>query len=93
MKQWIRKYLGIDDLLNQVHLYQTQTISAETTIRKLDEANRVLLAGLGRVVAKLDPNYGMDDHDPKRKAESDEIGSRAIKKMMGENAMQERNRP
>lgn len=43
---------------------------------------------LGRVIAKLDPNYGIPENDPSRVAESDRIGDAVIAKLLGEHKIQ-----
>lgn len=43
------------------------------------------LAGIGRIIARLEPIYGKDELDPARKAESDKLGEAVIKRLEAEN--------
>jgi hypothetical protein len=49
-------------------------------------------AGLGRVLAKIDPIYGMAEDDPRRIADSKQLEEEIIKKLQAEQAvLQSRN--
>lgn len=39
---------------------------------------------LARIIAKIDPEYGRSEFDPKRKAESDALGDQIIRKLISE---------
>lgn len=46
-------------------------------------ANRAM----GRLIAKLDPEYGRSEFDPQRKRESDELSDQIIRKMIAEHTV------
>lgn len=39
---------------------------------------------MGRIIAKLDPEYGRSEFDPQRRRESDELSDQIIRKLIGE---------
>lgn len=48
------------------------------------KANSITEHALGRLIAKADPMYDKPEIDARRKAESDEIGEEAIKRLKAE---------
>lgn len=86
MKNWLQRLLGTYDLDErlkaiemQMHQYKGLLYTTKQNIGLHDRA-------LGRVIAKLDPNYGLDELDPRRKADSDNLGDQIIKKLKAEQA-------
>jgi len=82
----------VQDFLGTGRHTGVELANLRTAVAKLEEANRVLLSGLGRVIAKIDPYYGMSEFDPERKAESNRIGDMVIKRLKGEEEMNKRSR-
>ena len=84
MKNLIRTWLGLDKIQGR------QLINAKTLnqIEKNQAAHlrqlKILYTGIGRIIAKIDPEYSRDELDPKRKAESDKIGEQVMNKLIGE---------
>jgi hypothetical protein len=86
MKEWIRNWLGITDIVNNQQMLFNEHAQLHN---KVDKANKTLNAigpGLGRVIAKLDANYAKDELDPDKRAESDRIGEEALRRLAGEAA-------
>lgn len=86
MKQWIRNYLGVDNLemhLNELRLEIGRIDLSE--IRKLRNQVEPTLIGIGRIIAKLDANYGRSEFDPECIAESNRLGKEAINRLVAEN--------
>ena len=92
IRQRIQDFLGTQDLSVLIRRTGIELADLRTAVAKLEEANRVLLSGLGRVIAKIDPYYGMSEFDPERKAESNKIGDMVIKRLRGEEEMNKRSR-
>lgn len=84
MKRWLRQYLGIDEIQEDQHMIARclTEISVNQTshLRQL----KILYSGIGRIIAKVDPEYSRDELDPERKAESDKIGASVTNKLIGE---------
>lgn len=84
MKQLIQRWLGLEEI-------QARTRSATQTLNEIQrkqEAHlrqlKILYSGIGRIIAKVDPNYARDEINPERKAESDKLGAEAMKKLIAE---------
>ena len=92
MKALFRKLLGIDEdhylLMSFVSKQQGEILTRLMEIdRKLEGMTlgyRVSNAAMARLIAKLDPTYGIPEIDPKRKAESDKLGEAVIKRLKAE---------
>lgn len=84
IKDRIQAWLGITDLrVSQYH----HTSSILSLSNKLDRvANNVSAfgPGLGRIIAKLDPDYAKDELDPARRAASDKLSDETIRRLQGE---------
>lgn len=84
MKHWLREYLGINDLVrNQQMLFDEHATLHHKSDRILKQVNAIT-PGLGRVIAKLDTQFGRADIDPTRKAESDKLAEETIKRLEAE---------
>lgn len=87
MKNWLREYLGINEVLTALNRLELEDIR-DLHNRQIN-MQRTLGAigpGLGRVIAKLDPQYGRSEFDPARKAESDKLAEETIKRLEAEAA-------
>jgi uncharacterized small protein (DUF1192 family) len=82
---WIKNILGITDLERQIAMLETEIEDlTEKVSAALDHYETQGLA-LGRIIAKLDPNYGRDPiSDRDLIAESDAIGNEVIKRLRAE---------
>jgi hypothetical protein len=80
MKNWLREYLGINEVLTALNRLELDHI------RKMQSTLNAIGPGLGRVIAKLDANYARDELDPDKRAESDRIGEEALRRLAGEAA-------
>jgi len=74
MRNWIRRWLGIEEL--RLNLFYVR--------KEIQKDYRVTQQALGRIVAKLDPDYNKSESDPSRKAESDRLGEEVIKRLEAE---------
>lgn len=88
MKNWIRRWLGLDvdqkvmmadhaAIINYLARIEGSLFSARSETRAISSA-------LGRIVAKLDPTFVKSEFDQDRKAESDRLGEEAIKRLKAE---------
>lgn len=81
---------------SQLHFRYQREAEMQATIlgmrRELDLYKGVLARGMGRILAKLDPAFAQDPHDPKVKAESDRLGEEVIRRLKSEVQVQ-RNIP
>lgn len=91
MKQFIRRWLGIEELDNKLTSIMDGQITVNAHVLKAELKMVVHNAALGRILAKLDPMYGVSEHDPVRRAESDRLGRDIIDKLTGETKVQRRN--
>lgn len=93
MKQWIRRYLGLDDLQTSVETSSSRTqdmliINSIETKRLINRVEPVMI-GIERIISKLDPMFAQSENpldNPNRKAESDRLGKEAIDRLLAENA-------
>lgn len=96
MKNWIRRFLGIDELITNQHLLDARTASMQLRLNTLSKIEGQIIAanrGMGRLISKLDPMYGRDELDPARKAESDKLGEEIIRKLIAEHIESNRMNP
>jgi len=88
MANFIQHWLGIDVILTHLHDMRRLRLDDNRNFEnKLDTMHSHLAAanrGMGRLIAKLDPMYGQDEMDHKRKAASDELSDQVIKKLIAE---------
>ena len=92
MKKWLQELLGIDLIIAHLHDMRNNRLSDLRELRELTNKTAIQNAALSRIIAKLDPNYGIAEDDPRRQAESDELGQDVIKKLMGEHIAQDKHR-
>jgi len=89
----IQAWLGIDSVVSEIVECQDSLESIERKVNQIATAQLgVILPGLGRIIAKIDPAYIGPEDDPKRKAESDRLGEEAIKRMIGEQQARDKHR-
>lgn len=91
IKDWIRSWLGIDQVLWNLQDMRENDLDARKAFNAT--AADVLIAktmiavhnrAIGRLIAKLDPIYSTSEHDPARRAESDRIGDEVMRKLLAE---------
>ena len=78
MKAWIRQWLGIEKNIEELKL------DLFYVRKEIQKDYRVTQQALGRIVAKLDPDYNKPESDPARKAESERLGEEVIKRLEAE---------
>lgn len=88
MKNWIREWLGInqlhDSLGTLISLVYAKYNQTETLLKDSHKDIRVLIPAIGEVLAKLNPILAQDELDPARQAESKAIGEQIIVRLRGE---------
>lgn len=86
MKEWIRNWLGLTEMFDR----EVSIIMRLQKIHDMSEASlkevRILGPSLGRIIAKLDPQYGKSEFDPIRKDESQALAEDIIKRLRAEDA-------
>jgi hypothetical protein len=94
MKRWIRRWLGIDEILDQLQAIRYENRGQYGNIeRRLEHIeNRVtaITPGLARIIAKLDPMYGRSEFDPDRIAESNKLEKEILDKLWAEHVASNR---
>ena len=91
MKKWIRQYLGIAEVQQDQDLLNLRLRGVLTELAAIKGQAIASNRGMGRLLAKLDPLFGVDELDPERKADSDRIGQDIIRKLIAEHVAS--NRP
>lgn len=84
MKNWIRHFLGLDEVITQLRALRDLRVSDRNEINALKGQITAANRGMGRLIAKLDPNYGRDELDPAVRAESDRISDAVIRRLIAE---------
>ncbi len=88
IRQAIRRYLGITEIQeDQSMILRAVTTNIDSLRKRLgttESVMRIYVSGIGRVIAVLDPNFGIPEDDPRRKADSDRMGNDIIKKLKAE---------
>ena len=84
MKNWIRNWLGINGLKSAQSITLSSIGDVHRKLATLDGRIAATNAGLGRVIAHLDPMYAKDELDPERRKESEKIGEAVEKKLLAE---------
>jgi hypothetical protein len=88
MKNLIQRWLGIDLIL--AHLQDIDKVP-----KKLDQLSDQLGAyslGVGRIIAKIDPKYGLSEFDPDRIAESKALEEQIMARLLGEHKAQQHHK-
>ncbi len=83
MKNWLRNYLGINEIMEDLRTVRFANDALSVTLKELFILQRATSSGVSRIIAKLDPMYSSPELDPTRKANSDKIGE-AIEKLIAE---------
>lgn len=93
MKNWLRKWLGTSDLQDAIDNLTRHSINLQADIRSLDSRISILNGNvpvhnnaIARLIAKLDPLYGIPEDDPERKAASDKLSAQIINKLYADHA-------
>lgn len=84
MKNWIRRYLGMEDTYNQMVALNNYISGLRGEVGAIRTQVSVTNRAVGRIVAKLDPAFADSEHDPARKIDSDALGDAVIQRLLGE---------
>lgn len=84
MRNWLQEYLGINSILTHLLDIRENRLNDRKLLNKLEREIQIRDRMLGRIIAKLDPNYIGDEADPLRKAESDRLSDEVIKRLYAE---------
>lgn len=71
MRQWIRRWLGLNDICAQLYCIEDQLNDFNTTLK-------VLSSGVGRLITKFDPLFGIQEDDPNRASKIEAIIGRLL---------------
>ena len=69
MKNWLRNYLGINEIMEDLRTVRYANDILSVTLKELFIHQRATSSGVSRIIAKLDPMYGKPEIDPTCKAE------------------------
>jgi hypothetical protein len=86
MKRWFRVWSGNIEILFNTNLLLKQNNEFRTRLERQSDDIRVLNAALGRIIAKLDPMYGVPEDDSARRAASDKLSNEIIARLKAEDA-------
>lgn len=93
IRDFINRWLGqepdhsaTDAILGSLHMLHHKVAMLNADLAAIDLHNRAL----ARIIAKLDPLYGVPEDDPLRRKESDAISARAKAQLYTEAAVQRR---
>lgn len=89
LKDLIRRWLGLDQILWNLQDIRENRLSDRKLLNKMDTQLIAILPGLGRVIAKLDANYARSEFDPAKQAESDAIGEEILRRLAAEQAVRD----
>lgn len=84
MKEWLRRLLGIPTLSVEIIRLQSDLDAVSNTLRDIRHNISVTNRAIGRLIAKVEPAYGVDELSPERQAASAKLGDEIIKKLSGE---------
>lgn len=84
IKQWLRRFLGTDDLANKVSSLYDNIERQTNEVKKMRGQLTPMLEALGKILVRLDPILAQSEFDEKRKAESDKLGREAIDRLIAE---------
>ena len=94
LKVWLRSYLGIEQMGSSLSLYHAASTRAinrvESDVKDLKHNISVTNRSIGILIAKADVMYAKSEDDPKRVAESAELGDQVIKRLHAEQAVREK---
>lgn len=90
--KWFRKLIGTEDIYDQMATLNNYISGLRGEVGAVRSQVSVINLALGRVIAKIDPNYAIPEDDPTRKAASDALGEAVIKKLQGEDHYSNRTR-
>jgi len=86
LRTWIQEWLGIAGLHRNV-AYQSAFMKGE--LSRLTDGLQVHNLALGRIIAKLDPLFGVPEDDPARKAASNKLSNDIIAKLKAEQSVRD----
>ncbi len=81
IKERIREWLGINDIRYDLAMLDN---ALARDVSGIKNSINTILPGLGRVISKLDTQYGRAEIDSVRKAESDKLTQETIKRLEAE---------
>lgn len=85
MNNWVRRWLGLEQDFATLARMIADNADKLKVIEKNINRTVVTSQAVGRLVARLDPNYAKTELDnPERKAESDRLGEEVIAKLEAE---------
>lgn len=84
MKEWLRRLLGTEDIDERLKAIEMQMHQYKGLISGMRLNSGTQNMALGRIIAKLDPNYGIPEDDKARRSASDLLGQQVITKLEGE---------
>ena len=77
----IMNWLGISDLFRSI---SDHTAYQDREFQKILNQIAVHNRALGRIIAKVDPQYNRSEFDPERRAESDKLADEVIARLHAE---------
>jgi len=86
VRNWIRRWLGIDQIELWLNLQVKEKIFMLTEIEKLEKQQRVLEDIVGCLIVLNDPLFTIDELNLLRRAESDKLTDEAIRRLYAEQA-------
>lgn len=84
----IRAWLGLDQIAQNTYSAMSFAREANTQAMAMKEAVAIHNRALGRVLAKVAPEYLKDPFDPAVRAESDRIANEQIARIIAEHKAQ-----
>lgn len=86
--RYLQRKLGILDIQEKQYMIHEALLDSREILynnfRNIYSDVAVHNRALARIIAKLDPMYGVSEFDPARKAASDEIGERVMERLKAE---------
>lgn len=86
MRNIIRRWLGLDVIESDLIYLINDLRGKQPTLEAILKETRATNAGCGRLIAKLDSQYGKSEFDPAREAESQALAEDVIKRLKAEDA-------
>jgi len=89
LRERIREWLGITDLRAEVSMLDNSLMSLHSKTDRNTRTLGTITPGLGRIIAKLDPQVARDELSPAMRAESDRLADETIRRLQGEQAVRD----
>jgi len=84
LRKWIENIRGLFTIEARLYSLHHENIEIQQRLSSLKQDLKVTNRAIGRIIAKVDPMYAVDEADPLRKAASDALGDDIIAKLLGE---------